>query len=146
MTVLRKLAEIKPSVSGCWEDRNGVFICRWIICWAQIDGCYVGAIAGYSGGGSYQLEKFYVSKSEVSLSLADSYSNLDEQFISFGEDAQDIILEYNDEDTWFDSDSLHLKDSFTDSMTQEKDLLLLKGSIPDRLHGLFEEIGLTARP
>lgn len=146
MTALRKLADLNPTISACWEDKGGSFICRWFACWAQVDDCYVGAIGGYSGGGSYQLEKFYVTPSESILSLDESYSDLDEQIISFGEDAQDIVLEYNDEDTWFDTDSLHLTDSLSDSMKREDDLLLLEGEIPDRLLGLFDELGLTARP
>jgi hypothetical protein len=90
--------------SGSWEIKDGRNVCRWFISWGQYNDGFIGTIAGYSGGGSFQLEKFYVSSSKVLTSDDEDYSNLDERILLDAEDSQDLVFEYNDEDKWFESD------------------------------------------
>jgi len=46
-------------INGGWEIKEERIICRWMIVWEDIsDSFMIGCVAGYSGGGAFQLEKF----------------------------------------------------------------------------------------
>lgn len=146
MKVLSNLKRLTPSVSGCWEAKENDFVCRWLVCWFQKDDEYIGAICGYSGGGAFQLEKFCATPVKTILSFQDAYSELDKRIVSLGEDAQDIIFEYNDEERWLDTDSMYLKMEKGASMRQVEDLIFFDAKIPKKLLNIFDAIGLISRP
>ena len=47
-------------INGCWENRSeSRLICRWFIaCNVQSNGDMIGSVAGYSGHGCFEVERF----------------------------------------------------------------------------------------
>ena len=55
-------------INGAWEIRQGRNICRSMLVWQIIDEKnFVGVVAGYSGGGGFQLEQFAATVQDSSL-------------------------------------------------------------------------------
>lgn len=48
-------------INAGWELKGpGRVVCRWFVCWKILSpNEFSGTIAGYSGGGSFQVENFY---------------------------------------------------------------------------------------
>ena len=53
--------DMEWQINAGWETRKGnKSICRWFVCWRVVaDDQIVGAVAGYSGGSSFEVERFY---------------------------------------------------------------------------------------
>lgn len=92
--------------SGCWEVREGRDICRYMIAWQTLAHGLYGCLGGYSGGGAFQLEKFWSSGSDVILDLDVSISDWKSDGIVAAEACQDMVLAYHDEARWLDWDTL----------------------------------------
>jgi hypothetical protein len=132
--------------SGCWEVKKGRVICRWMIVWTKIDEISVaGCIGGFSGGGAFQLEKFYKKKKSLIIEFEDKYSELAENIISIGEECQSRLLDFHSEKLWLDSENLHLKKSYVKKLRKQGDLLLGGVDLPDDFQELFERVGLISR-
>jgi len=135
--------------SGCWEKRQDRDICRWTICWVSFGSYIVGAIGGYSGGGSFQLEKFSVMQDEKIITSA--YDDLSDELscddITICEDCVDKVLSFHSKKIWEDSDALYLKKGIKKTLVGKEDLLF-GGSkdIEKSLMPLFEIIGLISSP
>jgi len=132
--------------SGSWEIKDGRSICRWFISWSEYKDGFIGAIAGYSGGGSFQLEKFYISNSKVVTSDEEDYADLDTDALVNAEDGQDLIFAYNDEEKWFESDTLILMDLNLDEFDENTGFLSIGEKVPEMLIQLYEKVGLTSKP
>ena len=83
------------SWSGDWEARDSRNICRWMIAWTSAQSNCMGAIAGYSGGGAFQLEKFFLSSNDIFIEAMDDLSFLKSEQIKNCEDCVDIILSFH---------------------------------------------------
>jgi hypothetical protein len=109
----------------------------------------VGAIGGYSGGGSFQLEKFSVMQDEKIITSA--YDDLSDELscddITICEDCVDKVLSFHSKKIWEDSDALYLKKGIKKTLVGKEDLLF-GGSkdIEKSLMPLFEIIGLISSP
>jgi hypothetical protein len=132
--------------SGCWETRPGRHVCRWMLAWVKTDDAYVGCIAGYSGGGAFQLEKFVVIDGHSVTSDQPEFSELSTDLIALAEDCQDVVLSFHSEDEWFDSDTLHLDGSRQKALEKKDDLLFGGALVAKELAQLFELVGLISRP
>jgi len=132
--------------SGCWEVKRGRIICRWMIVWTKIDETSVaGCIGGFSGGGAFQLEKFYKKKKSLIIECEEKYSGLAENIIFIGEECQSGLLDFHSEKLWFDAENLHLKKSYVKKLKKDGDLLLGGEDLPDDFHELFGRVGLISR-
>lgn len=133
--------------SGCWEQRPGRIICRWMLSWAGSGSTY-GAIGGYSGGGSFQLEKFHIS--ECGAPLIEASENFSEiiptNLINICENCIDIILNFHYRQPWLNADTLYLKKAKINSLRSDGDLLFGGSDINFNCGPLLESVGIITRP
>ena len=131
--------------NGCWEDRTDRIICRWMVAWVNIGDLVCGCIAGYSGGGCFQLEKFIKAKGKFFIEsdyvLSD---NFHQGAVQASEDCQNSILSYHDDDVWVESDNLQLTEDHINLLVRDGDLLFGGDSIPADFDTLFKKIGLIS--
>jgi hypothetical protein len=132
--------------NGCWEEKNDRIICRWMLVWKKVENNFVGCICGYSGGGSFQIEKFILNKNTLLLSENSNFSTFDDQIISIAEDCQDFIMDTHDENVWNESENLILINSRNLRLKKEKDLLYGGVTIPVVFSDLFNSVGLISAP
>ena len=62
------------------------------------------------------------------------------------DDAQDVILEWNDEDEWEDSEQLLLVEERKSGLQQKDDLLLVEKGNSKFAKSILELAGITAAP
>ena len=118
-----------------------------MITWVRIKDGFLGCIAGYSGGGAFQMEKFVLVGGRATTSEECSISDmLTKEQVSKVEDCQDQILTFHDEDLWFENDTLVLDKKVEGSLKAAEDLLVGGDRLPMELKPLFEKIGLITRP
>jgi len=117
-----------------------------MLVWTKAENNFVGCICGYSGGGSFQIEKFILNKNTLLLSENPKFSTLDDQIISIAEDCQDFIMETHDENVWNESENLVLINSRNLRLKKEKDLLYGGVKIPIIFSDLFNSVGLISAP
>ncbi len=133
--------------NGCWEIRSARIICRWILVWQDVQGCTVGAIGGYSGGGGFQLETFVIQDNKIISSAEESLSeSVEEQIVQMAENCLDSALEFHETDVWFNSDNLILRSDKKSLLIRTDDLLAGGAPISPSLIPLFEITGLISRP
>jgi hypothetical protein len=132
--------------SGCWEVREGREICRYMIAWQTLAHGLYGCLGGYSGGGAFQLEKFWSSGSDVILDLDVSISDWKSDGIVAAEACQDVVLAYHDEARWIDWDTLLLLPAKRNELEQHDDLLVGGEPVPAELMGVFSKVGLITKP
>ena len=145
--------------SGGWEARDGRNICRWFVAYSDIaDGEIAGIIGGYSGGGAFIEERFFARvDGETFKALFIDYTehisgdekDFDEhpsEVIEATEKALDRMMEFHDEDLWFDDEQLVLNVDKLETLTANEDLYT--GGDAPRLIVRFiaEKAGLTAGP
>jgi hypothetical protein len=138
---------MRISWNGCWEIRNDRAICRWMIAWVTTQGGFIGCAAGYSGGGSFQLERFYMTADNLHLECDFDYEEIapDEARL-VAEDCQDFILGFHDANVWLQSDNLILNSDKQILMKCDKDLLYGSTDTVDQFKKIFIKLGLTAQP
>ena len=143
-----------------WEQRDERAICRWFICWKEITATeWAGALAGYSGGGSFQGEIFYakfIDSELVSLMIdledkvtneeIDFFDDVPAEIISEADDAMDEIWEWNDQDEWEEREQALLLEDKKDLLEKDGDMLYLRGPKAEIVHKICELAGLTAGP
>ena len=133
--------------SGDWEARDSRNICRWMIAWTSAQSNCMGAIAGYSGGGAFQLEKFFLSSNdECYIEATDDLSFLNNEEINHCEDCVDLILSFHSDEDWIDSENLHLLDEKINQLKSEGDGYSGGARIPKMLLQMWSSIGLISRP
>ncbi len=132
-------------VNAGWECRPGAPArCRWFCLWKDLPdvACedpgglvIAGYYAGYSGGGTFEVEKFRgeICDDEV-LSLWTVYEDLVEGIEINWEEVEDAVVEtcddalkvlwhWNNEDLWCDNDSLYLNELRRGQTVQNGDML-----------------------
>lgn len=147
-------------INGGWEVRDGRTICRWMLVWVDLNqGEIAGCAAGYSGGGSFQLEKFYLmhrrgkieflqidNEDKIHGEFADFSAVVPSQAVGICEDCQDEILSWHDERQWEETDNLCLREDKSLELKSDGDMLLNNGSEANLLISVLECMGLTSRP
>ena len=147
-------------VNGGWEEkRKAKAICRWFVAWKTVEpGAIAGAVAGYSGGGAFQVERFYAKtrKAAVTSLWIDGTDRITGDEIDFDtagneavvvcEAALDAIWEWNDNAEWGESDEVVLIPERRDELSAEGDMLYLARETAPFLRTICEKAGLTAAP
>ena len=117
-----------------------------MVVWQALTHGLYGCIGGYSGGGTFQLEKFWLTGSEVILDLDISVSDWEHGGIVAAEACQDVVLAYHDESRWLDWDTLHLLPARKKELAQRDDLLFGGEPVPSELMSVFSKVGLITKP
>lgn len=147
-------------INAGWERSGDGAICRWIIVWQELpEGQLAGAIGGYSGGGSFQVEQFYAKQlngklTNLFIDLEDKITgaaieywvDVPSDISQISDDAQDVIFEWNDRDEWEDSDQLILLEGKRRALREERDMLLLGLDYTSFAKDILASIGITAAP
>ena len=143
-----------------WEIRSATkSICRWFVSWKQLeDGKLAGAVAGYAGGGTFQVERFYATEIDgefqsLWIDCEDkisgdevSFDDLPEDIVAECEICLDCIWEWNDNDVWGDSDEVVLIQSMCGDVTKAGDMYLHSTGAESFVKVVCEKAGLTAAP
>lgn len=139
---------MKLSWSGCWEQRPGRIICRWMLAWGGVEDSLAGCLAGYSGGGAFQCEKFLGNPGSLILDCDDDLSSMGSELVDLSEDGQTVILQLHDEDLWFESETLILRDVnlLPNALVQEDLIYSGERDVPAWAEPLFDGVGLISRP
>lgn len=133
--------------NGCWVIKIDSNVCRWMLVWQESENGFLGCLAGYSGGGAFQLEKFIISDNDYLVDGDDSWpDNLTSEIISILEGCQDRITDFHDSEKWLDDDNLILKPQMIKKLSKLDDLLLGGADIPPKLLPLFDKLGLISSP
>jgi len=120
-----------------------------MLAWVERNHYLAGCIAGYSGGGGFQCEKFLKVGEDLHVEFEVDLSEVgDHSMISDAEDCVDKILYFHHEQDWVDSDTLRLKCKDMLGETTNCDDLISAGltNVPVGLNELFEKVGLISRP
>ena len=147
-------------INAGWEKRDDKYICRWMVVWQDIDGGSIaGAFGGYSGGGSFQMEQFYAKHSANTLTTLlidmedkvtgddiDFFDDVPSEALPICDDAQDIIIDWHDEDEWEEAEQLYLLDEKHSGLIVDDDLLLLAESKSAFVAEILRLAGVTSAP
>ena len=148
-------------INAAWETRDeDKHICRWAIAWEESsDHSISGAIGGYSGGGSFEMEMFHATIGEngeltsLWIDFTDHVSGEEIDFQSLGSDvlqrcenAEDLIFEFNDMDEWEEGDELVLRPEADSELNRDGDMLYYSTGSLAQARIICEKLGLTAGP
>ena len=132
--------------NGCWEIRSDRIICRWMIVWLLIDDRVLGCVAGYSGGGAFQLEKFQLTDLKLLLEAEEDFSlELANADINLAEDCQDLVMDFHNKDIWFENENLILNKEKIELMNSSGDLLYGGVEMPKKFGSVLNAVGLISR-
>lgn len=148
------------NLNAGWESRGGRTICRWMLVWVELNhGEFAGCAAGYSGGGSFQMEKFYLhlAETEITLLQIDNEEKISGEIADFScvvppqailtcEDCQDEVISWHDPNKWEETDNLCLLPEKSHDLIVNEDMLIFKNSDAGALIRVLECIGITSKP
>ena len=132
--------------SGCWEKRTGRTICRWMVAWFSTGKNIFGAIAGYSGGGCFQLERFSIVGTKISIEAYDDIFFESEGDQTKCEMCIDEILSKHAKEPWETKETLCLIDEDLLMSAPFSDLIVAGNKMPHIFLDLFQNIGLITKP
>jgi len=82
-------------LNAAWEIKSeNNHICRWFLAWNELsNNSIAGAIAGYSGGGSFEVERFYakIKNNKINELWIDSTDRISNEEIDFDDLDSEII-------------------------------------------------------
>jgi hypothetical protein len=132
--------------NGCWEIRLDRIICRWMIVWLLIEDRVLGCVAGYSGGGAFQLEKFQLTELKLLIEAEEDFSvELVNADINLVEDCQDLVMAFHDQGIWFENENLVLNKEKIELMRKSSDLLFGGAEMPKKFDAVFNAVGLISK-
>ena len=148
------------NITGGWEQRDGRSVCRYMIVWQDLDGnSFCGAVAGYSGGGAFQLERFYAKHSGGSLTSLmidiedkvtgaeiDFFDDVPDETRAKCDDCEDVILDWHDRDEWEEAEQLLLTPDSHDQLEFSADLGTFSNAEISFASEVLSGIGATASP
>jgi hypothetical protein len=135
-----------PLWNGCWERREGRIICRWMVSWFVRRDQIFGAIAGYSGGGCFQLERFLIAGESISIEAFEELNFSTEEDKESCEECLDKVLSFHLREPWENAETLYL-DCSSITGQFDGDLLVVTGDqMPSIFLRLFAAVGLITRP
>jgi hypothetical protein len=143
-----------------WEIRSPAkSICRWFVSWAQLGNDRLsGAVAGYSGGGAFQVERFYatIEEGDVKSLWIDTEDKISGEEVAFDdlpegvlvqcENCLDHIWDWNDHDVWSETDEVVLIQSMHEHANKVGDMYLHATIAEPFVKFVCEKAGLTAAP
>ena len=131
--------------NGCWEIRSDRIICRWMIVWLLIDDRVLGCVAGYSGGGAFQLEKFQLTDLKLLLEAEEDFSlELANADINLAEDCQDLVMDFHNKDIWFENENLVLNKDKIELTNTSGDLLFGGVEMPKKFDAVLNAVGFIS--
>jgi len=147
-------------INAAWEERDERNICRWMVVFSLLnESTIAGVLAGYSGGGSFQLEQFvahYLDDKLTSLMIdmedkitggeIDFFDDVPGELLEVCDGAQDIVMEWNDQDEWENAEQLILLGYREEELTQKGDLLLYEKGDSIFLREILEKAGINSAP
>jgi hypothetical protein len=147
-------------INAAWEIRSSSrYICRWFIAWMpSSDGGLIGAIAGYSGGGTFEVERFRAWSNNGDLNklwidFTDRISNEEIDFdflpveeLLICEEALDQLWAWNDNQVWNENDNIVLIDKLLPRLMPQDGLFFYQTSTNQFLSTICKKAGLTAAP
>jgi hypothetical protein len=148
-------------INAGWELKtNKKYICRWFVAWSKLgQDDYVGAIAGYSGGGTFIIERFYArARAGLMISLwidftdkisgeEIDFNNCSNEALLITEKCIDIVWDWNNNEFWNSDDEIILNTEKIRSLVKGgKDILLLNTGFEKILKIICDKAGLTAYP
>ncbi len=154
--------ECRMKINGAWEEKaNSKNICRWFVAWSNVGKSEIaGAVAGYAGGGSFVVERFYGTLSEFGGNLTSlwidytdsitgdeiNFNDCGEEAIRITEAGLDAVWEWNDNSVWNDTDEVILMASRLGELKSIEDMHFLAAERLPCLSVICEKAGLTAAP
>lgn len=143
-----------------WETgANEHFICRWFVGWDQTpEGGMIGAIAGYSGAGTFEVERFraWTSHDQLTSLWIDftdrisneeiDFNNLPAEELTICEQALDELWTWNDNEIWNENDNIVLIDKLLPKLLQQNELFIYKTATNPFLPFICKKAGLTSAP
>jgi hypothetical protein len=159
-------------IEAGWERDGDDYRCRWCVISRPLNeddyGRIAGVGAGYSGGGTFEVERFYLEiddDGEATKLIIESghdaindpdregegidwFSDMDEDVREAAEAAYILLLRWNDEDAWGNDDQLHLRaDKLNEPELQEDDdMLRIRTDDEPYPRWVCDAIGLSASP
>ena len=147
-------------MNAAWEARQKKkFICRWFVAWTKLGADdYAGAVAGFGGGGSFVVERFYAKEkggkleslwidfTDVVTGKEIDFDKCGKKALAAAEEGLDSIWEWNDNDAWGDNDEVILQDDKRADLVAKNDMLYLAKDNAIFLKTICEKAGLTAYP
>lgn len=147
-------------INAAWEAKTKKkAICRWFVAWTKLGiDEYAGAVAGFGGGGSFIVERFYAKEkggklaslwidfTDVVTGKEIDFDKCGKKALAVAEEALDCIWEYNDNDAWGDNDEVLLQNDKRADLVAKKDMLFLVKDGAAFLKTICEKAGLTASP
>ena len=142
-----------------WEKNKVKFICRWFCAYKELGNKQLaGVIAGYSGGGTFQMERFYATVNGKKLAslwidMTDKISGNEVEFSDLDESirlvmcgAEDELWAYTNRDLWEDAEQLVLLEDKKINLKKSGDMLFLSSGKSLFIRSICELAGLTAAP
>lgn len=147
-------------INAAWEVRGKKkSICRWCVAWKSVGSDEIaGVVAGFSGGGAFQVERFYgkMQKGKLTALWIDytdritgkeiDFDKLSKKALAACEEGLDVIWEWNDHNEWGESDEVVLLNEKKGECVAKKDMLYLAKDTVPYLRTICENAGLTAAP
>jgi hypothetical protein len=121
-------------------------------------GRIAGAVAGYAGGGTFVVERFYAKHQGGKLSSLwmDQTDRISQKEIDFErcgadvlaicESALDAIWQWNDNEVWCDTDEVILQSARTASLKAEGEMLFLATDQSSTVSVICKLAGLNSCP
>lgn len=110
--------------SGYWVKSDKNYVCRYFVSWINLaKDHYCGVVSGYSGHGSFEVERFRLvgekgSISSLWIDFTDRVSGVEIDFDSLGAEVLkkcdlciDLMWEWNNYERWNQDDNLVLQEA-----------------------------------
>jgi len=146
-------------VNAAWEPSGDAIRCRWFVAWELLRKNQIaGAIAGYSGGGTFEVEQFWgeLKDKEFTKCWVDCTDRVTEKEIDFSslpddvtavcERASALMWEWNDSAQWNESDSVYLRPEHKGKLVAKRGMWRLEAGHFPGIRALCSYVGLTASP
>jgi hypothetical protein len=159
-------------VEAAWEASGDAYRCRWCVisCMLNEDDCgrIAGVVAGYSGDGSFEVERFYleinddgeaskliieagydaVSDPDREINGIDWFDDMEPEVQKAAEAAYNLLFRWNDDDAWNDGDQLLLREDKMDEPDLQRvdDMMRIRTDDEPYPGWVCNAIGLTAQP
>jgi hypothetical protein len=130
-----------------------------MVVWTEVDQITViGAIAGYSGGGSFEVERFkgitgrkgfkslWIDYTDRITDKEIDLNSLTPEDLLICENSLDEIWKINDSDIWNSTDNVVMKEEKKNTSLFSNDLFFIDSPKPSWMKQLCELVGLIAYP
>ena len=149
------------SVNAAWEPSDDRMRCRWFVAWQFVAKDQIaGAIAGYSGGETFEVEQFWAEFDAGSrifdkcwIDCTDrvrsediDFSSLTDNILAVCKDASALLWEWNDNTLWNELDCVYLRAEHKRKLVAKRGMWRLEAPSFEGLNALCSHAGLTVGP